>query len=148
VTTAEFFFSRELSGPSSRRAARFLVLVLCCSAITGCGSTQDLVPQQQKALTSLRSTVTAVCSAWLEGDVSTTYARTALEATAALLEKERTQIAGSPDALADPALTSLSESENQLARQIALLRKALVDSDATAVRQLKSAVSSRQAQLP
>jgi hypothetical protein len=106
------------------------------------------VNQQQKALTSLKATVTAVCDGWLDGNLSTTYARTALEATATLLEKEQAKIGGSPDALANPAVASLSESERQLARQIALLRKALADSDATSVRQLMPAAGERQPQLP
>ena len=114
----------------------------------GCQSTQQLVTEQQKALLSLNSTVIAVGNAWLEGKVSTTYARTALEATAALLEKERARIGGSPDALVDPQIVSLSESQNRLARQIAVLRKALADSDAAPVRQEIAAAESRQRQLP
>ena len=96
----------------------------------------------------MNSTVTAVGNAWLEGHVSTTYARTALEATAGLLEKERAKIAASADALVDPAVVALSEAQNQLAREISLLRKALEDSDAATVRQLISAVGSRQSHLP
>ena len=113
----------------------------------GCGSTQQLT-QQQKALVSLDSTVIAVSNAWLEGKVSTTYARTALGTTAALLEKERAKIGSSPDALVDPRVASLSESQNRLARQIALLRKALADSDAALIRHEIAAAGSRQSQLP
>ncbi len=123
-------------------------VLLCSTLMAGCGSTQDLVNQQQKALISLSSTVTTVGNAWLDGHVSTTYARTALEATAGLLEKERTRIAASADALADPAVAAVSESQNQLAREIATLRKALEDSDAATVRHLLSAVGSRQSHLP
>ena len=125
-----------------------LLLLLCAPLMTGCGSNQDLVKQQQKALLSLNSTVTAVGNAWLEGNVSTTYARTALEATAGLLEKERAKMSASADALADPAVAAISESQNQLARQISLLRKALLNSDAATLRQLISAVGSRQSHLP
>ena len=116
--------------------------------VTGCGSVQELADQQQKALTSLTATVTAICDGWLEGSLSTTYARTALEAAGTLLEKERAKIGGSPDALANPAVASVSESERQLARQIALLRKALADSDATRVRQLMPVAGERQFPLP
>jgi len=92
--------------------------------------------------------VIAVGNAWLDGHVSTTYARTALETTAALLEKERAKIGASPDALVDPRITSLSESQNQLARKIAVLRKALAASDAGAVRQQIAALGSRPNQRP
>jgi len=125
-----------------------LLSILIGLSHLGCGSTQDLVNHQQQALTSLKATVTAVCDGWLDGNLSTTYARTALEGAATLLEKERATIGGSPDALANPALASLSQSEDQLARQIALLRKALADFDAAAVRQLMSAAGVRQSQLP
>jgi hypothetical protein len=125
-----------------------IVLVLSVLSMVGCRSTQELVNQQQKALVSLNSTVIAVGNAWLEGNVSTTYARTALETTGALLEKERAKIGASPDVLVDPTMTSLSESQNQLARQIAVLRKALADSDAVAVRQQITAIRSRPSQRP
>ena len=116
--------------------------------MAGCGSTEELLNQEQKALVSLRSTVIAVGNAWLDRNVSTTYARTALEATATLLEKERANVAASADALVDSRVASVSESQNELARQIAALRKALADSDGAAVRQQIAAVSSRQGQLP
>lgn len=125
-----------------------MLVLLCVLSLPGCRGTEELVNQQQKALVSLRSTVIAVGNAWLERNVSTTYARTALEATATLLEKERRKVAASPDALVDPRVASVSESQNQLARQMAALRKALADSDAAAVRQQIAAVSSRQGQLP
>ncbi len=148
MRTAASLSSRDPSGLRWRLSLASLLLLLCAPLTTGCGSTQELVNQQQKALVSLNSTVTAVGNAWLEGHVSTTYARTALEATAGLLEKERAKIAASADALVDPAVAALSESQNQLARQISLLRKALEDSDAATVRQLISAVGSRRSHLP
>jgi hypothetical protein len=122
--------------------------LLCSLLLTGCESQQDLLDRQQKALTSLRSTVASVSQAWLDGHVSTTYARTALEDAALLLDKQQTKITASPDALADPAIASVSDSEHQLARQIALLRKALNESNADAVRQLKSTVDSQRPELP
>lgn len=104
--------------------------------------------QQQKALVSLNSTVIAVGNAWLEGNVSTRYARTALESTAGLLETERAKIGASPDTLVDPRLASLTESQNALARRIAVLRKALADSDAVTIRQQIAAIGSRPSQVP
>ena len=116
--------------------------------LVACASTNRLVDQQQKALTSLKATVTSVCTAWLDGKVSTTYARTALETAGILLEKERATIGGSPDALTDARIASLTESQNQLARQIALLRKALADSDAAAIRRQIATAGSRPRQVP
>jgi len=147
VTSAAFLPWRDVSA-LSRTWTRPLLLLTYALSIAGCGSTQELITQQQKALVSLKSTVTAVGKAWLDGHVSTTYARTALEATATLLEKERAKIGATPDALVDPAVVSLSESQNQLARDIALLRKALADSDAATVRRLMSAAGSQPSQVP
>jgi hypothetical protein len=89
-----------------------------------------------------------VCHGWLDGKLSTTYARTALEAVSVLLEKERTRISASPDAIADTAVASVSDSQHQLARQIALLRQALAESDADAIRQLMPAIEARRSELP
>ena len=123
-------------------------MLVCSLSLTACESRQDLLDRQHKALTSLRSTVTSVCQAWLDGNVSTTYARTALEASAVLLDKEHTKITSSPDAVADPAVASVSDAEHQLARQIALLRQALAESNADAVRQLTSTIESEGGGVP
>jgi hypothetical protein len=117
-------------------------MLFCFVPLTGCESRQALLDRQHKALTSLQATVTSVCQAWLDGNVSTTYARTALGAAAVLLDKEQTKISKSPDAVADPAVASVSDAEHQLARQIALLRQALAESNGDAVRQLTSTIES------
>jgi hypothetical protein len=143
--------SPSLHNASRRSWARGLPLVLaplCVLLTLGCESRQELVAQQHKALVSLNSTVIAVGNAWLDGKVSTTYARTALETAAALLEKERARIGASPDVLVDPQIVSISESQAQLARQIAMLRKALADSDAAVIRQQIAAARSRQSERP
>ena len=116
--------------------------------LTGCESRQSLLDRQNKVLTSLRSSVTSVCHGWLDGNVSTTYARTALDAVGVLLEKERTTISSSPELLADTDLASVSDAQHRLARQIALLRKALGESDANAIRQLVSAIEAGRSELP
>jgi hypothetical protein len=140
--------TKKSVGHGLRTAAARLLIILYAPLVFACGSTQQLADQQEKALTSLRATVTSVCTAWLDGTVSTTYARTALENAGTLLEKERARIGGSPDALVDPRVVSLSESQNELAKQIALLRKALADSDVAAIRQRIADVGSRQSHLP
>ena len=138
----------ERSHVRSVWAATTLSLLILLMLLVACASTNRLVDQQQKALTSLKATVTSVCTAWLDGKVSTTYARTALETAGILLEKERATIGGSPDALTDARIASLTESQNQLARQIALLRKALADSDAAAIRRQIATAGSRPRQVP
>jgi hypothetical protein len=107
-----------------------------------------MLSDQEKALTSLRATIVFVCDAWLAGSVSTTYARTALEATALLLDKERTELASSPDALASPLGATLSEVEQQLARSLALLHQALSQSDTAVVRQQLSLVRDSRLDVP
>jgi hypothetical protein len=115
-------------------------MLVCSGLLTGCESRQDLLDRQEKALTSLRSTVVSVCQAWLDGTVSTTYARTALETAAVLLDKELTKITTSVDALAGSAVLSVSDRAHRLAQQITLLRIVLTQSNADAVRQLKVAI--------
>jgi hypothetical protein len=141
-------FTMKNVGLGLQTVAVRILLILCAPLVFACASTNRLVDQQQKALTSLKATVTSVCTAWLDGTVSTTYARTALETAGILLEKERATIGGSPDALTDARIASLTESQNQLARQIALLRKALADSDAAAIRQQIATAGSRPRQVP
>lgn len=119
------------SGGRGRTAACLLAIVFFLS---DCGGQERLKTQQQQALTSLKSTVVAVCDGWLSNNVSTTFARTALDSAATLLEKERTKLQAAPDALADPALDAFSKAQQQLAERIAWIRKALAEGDATAVR--------------
>ena len=123
---------------------RILFVLIGGALLGGCGSTETVVTEQQKALTSLTSTVTTICNAWLDGKVSTTYARTALSASATLLEKKRAKFSNSPDALSDPRVASLSNAEQRLAQRIAVLRKALVDADATTIRQVMATLDRLQ----
>ena len=84
------------------RAAPSLLLVLMAVSTAGCRSQQQVLAEQQKALTSLQATTRALSDAWLSGTVSGTYVRTALEATQRLVEKQRAELVASPDMLADP----------------------------------------------
>jgi len=142
VTATRVVLPRSGFLPWVRR--QILFAVICGVLVAGCGSTETVFTEQQKALTSLTSTVTTVCTAWLDGKVSTTYARTALSASATLLETTRAKIAGSPDALSDPRIASLGRAEQQLAERIALLRKAILDSDVNTVRQVAATVDRPQ----
>jgi hypothetical protein len=121
--------------------------VACLLAIvflSGCGGQDRLKTQQQQALTSLKSTVVAVCDGWLSNNISTTFARTALESAATLLEKERAKLQASPDALADPALDAFSKAQQQLAERVAWIRKAVAEGDAPAVRQQMLAIGGQR----
>jgi predicted DNA-binding transcriptional regulator YafY len=112
-----------------------------------CRSHEQIFADQHKALTSLRATAVALGEAWLSGAVSSTYVRTALETTQQLLEKQRAALAA-PDLLADPAAVALSTSENELARTLALLWKAVGEGDSVGVRRHLSTVASSQTDVP
>jgi hypothetical protein len=124
-------------------AAKPLIAVAALLLMNACRGREQLLSDQEKALTSLRATTVAIGEAWLAGDVSSTYARTALLATRDLLSKRHvTLAAASPDILADPAAQSLSASENDLTRSLALLWKGVDEGDSRAVRDQLSAVAS------
>jgi len=130
---------------SATIAVTFVMLVSLLSATVACRSREQILSEQEKALTSLRATTVAVCEAWLSGAVSSTFARTALQVTQDLLQKHHvTLTASSPDALADPAARSVSESENQLAQTLALLWKGINEGDSLGVRRQLSTVASDQ----
>ncbi len=131
--------------PRAFRSRRLLIAILVLVAASGCRSRQEVVSRQQKALTSLRATTLATCEAWLAGAVSTAYARTTLETTRRLVEKQRAALAGSsPDFLADAAVQSVSDAQSELARTLVLLWKAMDGGDAAAVRRHLAAVASDQ----
>ena len=114
------------------------LLAACASA---CRSDQQVIDDQQRAMASLRATVIALGNAWLSGTISSTYARTALEATQQLVEKHRAELTATPAQLANPVAASLSDAENRLAHHVALLWNAIGDSDFDAVRRHLSAVA-------
>jgi hypothetical protein len=73
------------------RAVRLELVLLLAIAILGsfaCRSQEQVLADQHKALVSLPETTLAIGEAWLTGSVSGTYARTALESTAELLEQQ------------------------------------------------------------
>src|SRR5436853_3342680 len=122
---------------------RHLLLLAAAIAAVSCSSRDTVLDEREKALTSLRATVAAIGHAWLSGAVSSTYTRTALESTQELVSKERTKLTASPDVLADPRGGRISESEEELARTLALLWKGVDARDVDAARKQIAVIDSR-----
>jgi hypothetical protein len=111
-----------------------VVMVL---ALTGsaCSRQDARLEQHKQKFESLGETTAAICEAWLGGDVSGTYTRTALEQTFLLVEQERTALAASPETLLDARGAALSQSAERLSRLIATLIHDVQGADDASVRQ-------------
>jgi hypothetical protein len=92
------------------------------------------IQQHQEKLESLGSTTLAICRAWLAGDTSGTFTRTALEQTFQLVEQERSALARSPQALVDPRGAHLSQASESLSRLLAITISDVGAADAGSVR--------------
>jgi hypothetical protein len=113
------------------------VVVVALALTSGACARQDARLKQHKdKFESLGETTAAICEAWLGGDVSGTYTRTALEQTFMLVEQERTALAASSDTLLDSRGAELSQSSERLSRLIAILAHEVQGANAAAVRQL------------
>jgi hypothetical protein len=127
------------------RGTRFWsAVVLVVALAAGCRSQQQILDDQREGLTSLRATTTAVCRAWLDGQVSQTYAHTTLDALQELLEKQREELLQSSDELlTDPAARSLAQAQGRLAQTLALLARAIEAGDREALRAHLTAITTR-----
>ncbi len=104
-------------------------------AATACTSQNAALQQHQEKLESLGSSTAAIADAWLGGNTSDRYTRTALEQIYRLIEQERARLAATPDALASSRGAHLSETAERLSRLVAVMIHDVGRGDAPAVRQ-------------
>jgi hypothetical protein len=116
----------------ARAAAATVVLAVMLAS--SCASQQDTIQQQQEQLESLGATTQALGEAWLAGNLSGTYTRTALEQAFAQVEQARTALAARPRTLLDPRAARLSQGAEQLSRVIAAMVHDVDGADADRVR--------------
>jgi hypothetical protein len=108
-----------------------------------CSRQDARLEQHKKKFESLGETTAAICEAWLGGDVSGTYTRTALDQTFTLVEQERTGLAASPADLLDPRGAGLSQSAERLSRLIAILSHEVEGAHDASVRHLVTQIPIR-----
>lgn len=127
-----------------------LTCLLCLTALSSAACHRQDVKLQQHSekLASLRATTTAVGEAWLAGDVSGTYAHTALEQTYMLVEQERTALAATPQALLDPRGAALSQAAERHSRLLALMIHDVRGADAEAARRHLADISTAASDTP
>jgi cytochrome c oxidase assembly factor CtaG len=129
------FFAAWLRESGRRtRFASFVWLLVAVLGASACQSQDQILSQQRKVLTSLRATTETVGEAWLAGNLSATFTRTALEQTLQQLDAERSELGSSPQLLADPEGAELSQSTDRLSRIVALVWKDVSDADSDAAR--------------
>jgi hypothetical protein len=112
-------------------ALELAAIVLCI----GCSRQDARLEEHKKNFESLGATTKVIGEAWLSGDVSGTYTRTALEQTFYLVEQERTKLASRPEMLQDPRGAALSQEAEQLSRVIASMIGDVGSADGDAARQ-------------
>jgi hypothetical protein len=122
------------------------VALMLALSTAGCSRQDSRLEQHTKNFASLGATVTMVTEAWLAGQLSGTYTRTALEKTFQLVEQERTALAQTPQALQDRRGARLSQVAEQLSRLIATLLLDVRGADGDAARRHVSDMPIRPAE--
>lgn len=106
---------------------------LCAVA---CGSRRDF-SKQAKALQSIRATTGWVADSWVSGQVSTAYARAALDRAFQLSEATRAELASTTRTINDPQASALAQGCEGLSRHIAALAAAVDSNDRAAASRLR-----------
>jgi hypothetical protein len=102
----------------------------------GCASPDAQLAGHREATTSLTATAEAIGEAWLQGDVSETYAHVALKRTLRLIEDDRRSLALAPRLLSDPQGAAVAARADELSRAVARLSHAIGTGDVGGVRSL------------
>jgi hypothetical protein len=112
------------------------LLVALALTAAACARQDARLEQHKQKFESLGETTAVICEAWLRGDTSGTFTRTALQQTFLLVEQERTVLAASPEALLDPRGAALSQAAERLSRLIAVLIHDVGAANGESVREL------------
>jgi hypothetical protein len=117
---------------------RQLAIALELAAVllsAGCSRQDARLEEHKKNFESLGATTKVIGEAWLSGDVSGTYTRTALEQTFYLVEQERARLVSRPEMLQDARGAALSQDAEKLSRVIASMIGDVDTSNGNAARQ-------------
>lgn len=120
------------------------LLLAAAVGCNGCGSAQRALTAQRVGLTSLNETAAMIGAAWLAGNVTSTYARTAIGATEQQLAKQQAELSADLTLLATPDGASLSQSEERLSRILASLSVAVASGDSSLFRRRLGELDARQ----
>ena len=131
-----------MSNALARAAVVVLAAVLCGA---GCSSQQDTLQQQQQKLESLAASTDLLVSDFLAGQVSQTYARTALDAFVRQVEQQRAVLTAEPTLLADDRGAALAQQAGQLSRLIAQMQQDVERGDTSALGARAAAIPLRPA---
>lgn len=109
--------------------------IVAAVLLTACSTPDQQLQDIQKNVEGLTATTRAIGGAWVRGDVSATYSRTALRQTARLLDQQRSALAASSELLINPRGASISREAEQLSRIIAAISDDAEKRDIDAARQ-------------
>jgi hypothetical protein len=110
------------------------LLVVFATLAAACATQAQQIHAATEKVASLHSTAIGITEAWLKGEVSGTYAETALAETFRLLESSRAQLHSNPSLIANPQGAALSSRIERLAHLIASLIKDVDGSDGASAR--------------
>jgi hypothetical protein len=97
--------------------------------ISACGFPEAEVQKHAQKVASLRATTLSITEAWVQGDVTGTYAEVALAQTFQLVEQERAAVAATPADLARPQSNALARDTEAMSRVIAALSRDVQSGD-------------------